>query len=178
MLRGCALQSDRSRSPTNPKYARAKGPGVRLRCGMIIRRFAEGVGILIRTIRHHIFAYGRECAMAVVFCAARCVSPIACPTPSTRTISVRASEARGLLVFDEPVEHYCHSGARTAEDGFATSSSVSKLPKYPGRAIVPRTPSAHSGSDAVSIILLDGHGHGFGRGRCIRDLGLGHRHCR
>jgi hypothetical protein len=31
---------------------------------MIIRRFAEG-GILIRTIRHHIFAYGRECAMAV-----------------------------------------------------------------------------------------------------------------
>jgi hypothetical protein len=24
------------------------------------------VGILIRTIRHHIFAYGRECAMAVV----------------------------------------------------------------------------------------------------------------
>jgi hypothetical protein len=33
---------------------------------MIIRRFAEGWVILIRTIRHHIFAYGRECAMAVV----------------------------------------------------------------------------------------------------------------
>ena len=29
MLRGCVLQSDRSRPPTNPKYARAKGPGVR-----------------------------------------------------------------------------------------------------------------------------------------------------
>ena len=31
----------------------------------MIRRFAERVGVLIRTIRHHIFAYGRECAMAV-----------------------------------------------------------------------------------------------------------------
>jgi hypothetical protein len=32
----------------------------------MIPALCRRVGILIRTIRHHIFAYGRECAMAVV----------------------------------------------------------------------------------------------------------------
>jgi hypothetical protein len=55
---------------------------------MIIRRFAEG-GILIRTIRHHIFAYGRECAMAVGReCAMAGVDEGAAQGEATMTIKI------------------------------------------------------------------------------------------